>query len=183
MLQNALLSWNQKNPAPYVQLSNIYASVGRWDGIEKVRKLMKERNVKKEPGCSWIEINNKITTFLVRDRSHPQMEEIYAKLEALSGQMEAAGYVPDTKCVLHDVEEEQKKYMLLYHSEKLAIAFGLINTPPGTSIRIVKNLRVCDDCHSASKYISKIVSREIVMRDTSRFHHFKDGNCSCGDYW
>lgn len=111
------------------------------------------------------------------------MEEIYAKLEALSGQMEAAGYVPDTKCVLHDVEEEQKKYMLLYHSEKLAIAFGLINTPPGTSIRIVKNLRVCDDCHSASKYISKIVSREIVMRDTSRFHHFKDGNCSCGDYW
>lgn len=91
--------------------------------------------------------------------------------------------MPDTRFVLHDVEEEQKEQILCHHSEKVAIAFGLINTPPGTTIRIIKNLRVCGDCHSATKFISKMVGREIVVRDAHRYHHFKDGWCSCGDYW
>lgn len=97
--------------------------------------------------------------------------------------MKAAGYVPNTKFVLSDVEEEQKEQALCYHSEKLAIVFGLINTSPGTVIRVIKNLRVCVDCHSAGKFIPKTVAREIVLRDTTRFHHFKDRQCSCGDYW
>lgn len=69
------------------------------------------------------------------------------------------------------------------HLERLAIAFGVISTRPGTPIRITKNLRVCGDCHIATKFISKIVMREIIMRDAYRFHHFKDGLCSCGEYW
>jgi hypothetical protein len=85
--------------------------------------------------------------------------------------------------VLHDVEEEQKANSSGYHSEKLAIAFGLISTPSRTTIRILKNLRVCGDCHTTVKFISKIADREIIVRDASRFHHFKDGVCSCGDYW
>eukprot|EP01018_Ginkgo_biloba_P008628 Gb_28770 [translate_table: standard] len=178
-----LFELDPKNAAHYVLLSNIYAAAGRWDGVEKVRKLMKDRRVKKMPGCSWIEINNKVYAFLGGDRSHPQVEQIYAKLETLSGQMKDAGYVPNTTFVLHDVEEEQKEYVLCYHSEKLAIAFGIINTSPGVPIRIVKNLRVCGDCHIATKFISKIVAREIVVRDSNRFHHFRDGRCSCGDYW
>eukprot|EP01018_Ginkgo_biloba_P031907 Gb_25356 [translate_table: standard] len=169
--------------APYVLLSNIYAAAGKWDGIARVRKMMKDRRVKKTPGCSWIEVNKQVHAFLVGDKSHPQMEKIYAKLEALSGQMKEAGYVPNTRFVLHDVEEEQKEHILCLHSEKLAIAFGLINTAPGTQIRIVKNLRVCGDCHSAAKFISKIVARDIVVRDANRFHYFKDGWCSCRDYW
>jgi hypothetical protein len=128
-------------------------------------------------------VNNKVHTFVVGDESHSQTEIIYAKLETLYGQMKELGYVPDMNFVLHDVEEEQKEDMLYCHSEKLAIAFGLLNTTPGIPIRIVKNLRVCGDCHSATKLISKIVSREIVVRDANRFHHFKDGWCSCGDYW
>ena len=91
--------------------------------------------------------------------------------------------MPNANFVLHDVEEEQKEHILCYHSEKLAIAFGLINTSPGTSIQIVKNLRVCGDCHSATKFISKLAMRDIVVRDANRFHHFKDGVCSCRDYW
>jgi hypothetical protein len=94
-----------------------------------------------------------------------------------------AGYVPDTSFVLHDVSEEEKKSLVLSHSEKLAIAFGLINTSPGMPIQITKNLRVCSDCHIATKFISKIVRREIILRDTKRFHYFRDGLCSCGDYW
>eukprot|EP01018_Ginkgo_biloba_P036695 Gb_15537 [translate_table: standard] len=89
----------------YVLLSNIYAAAGRWDDVAKVRAVMKDKGVKKAPGCSLIEINNKVHTFLVRDRSHPQSEEIYALLETLAGQMKEAGYVPNTNCVLHDVDE------------------------------------------------------------------------------
>eukprot|EP01018_Ginkgo_biloba_P020817 Gb_00206 [translate_table: standard] len=167
----------------YVLLANIYGAACRWDDAEKVRTMMKNRQVKKTPGCSLIEINNRIHVFLVGDRSHPQSEKIYAMLETLAGQMKDAGYVPRTESVLYDVEEEVKEHMLSCHSEKLAIAFGLINTSPGTTVRITKNLRVCDDCHNATKFISNIVRREIIVRDVNRFHHFKDGSCSCGDYW
>eukprot|EP01018_Ginkgo_biloba_P010984 Gb_29028 [translate_table: standard] len=172
-----------ENAGMYVLLSNMYAAVGRWDDVTKLRVMMKDRGVKKEPGCSWIEVKNSVHAFLVGDKSHPQIEKIYAKLGRLAEQMRAAGYVPITNFVLHDMEEEQKEHILYHHSEKLAIAFGLINTPSGTTIRVIKNLRVCGDCHIAIKFISKIVGREIVVRDANRFHHFKDGLCSCGDYW
>lgn len=167
----------------HVLLANIYAASGRWDDAANVRKLMKDKGLKKQLGQSWIEVKNEVHTFVVEDRLHPQTSEIYAMLEHLGEQMKVAGYVPDTNFVLHEVEEEQKEQLLSYHSEKLALAFGLISTVPGTTIRISKNLRVCGDCHSALKFISKIVGREIVMRDTNRLHHFKDGLCSCGDYW
>eukprot|EP01018_Ginkgo_biloba_P026101 Gb_02613 [translate_table: standard] len=172
-----------QNAAGYVLLSNIYAASGRWNDVAKVRLLMKNRGVKKKPGCSWIEIKNKVHAFLVEDRSHPQTENIYAMLDKLSQKMEKAGYVSDTNSVLHDVEDEHKEHMLSHHSEKLAIAFGLISTTHGTPIRVIKNLRVCGDCHTATKFISKIVDRKIIVRDANRFHHFKNGLCSCGDYW
>ncbi|GAU18294.1 hypothetical protein TSUD_201820 [Trifolium subterraneum] len=109
--------------------------------------------------------------------------DIYAKLEKLTGKMREMGYQSETVPALHDVEEEEKELAFNVHSEKLAIAFGLITTEPGTDIRIIKNLRVCLDCHTATKLISKITERVIVVRDANRFHHFKDGICSCGDYW
>eukprot|EP01018_Ginkgo_biloba_P000563 Gb_27437 [translate_table: standard] len=178
-----ILQSEPHDPAAYVLLSNIYAAAGVWDGVAKVRKLMEDRGVRKKPGFSWIEVKNRVHKFIARDRSHPQTEEIYAKLEELIREMKATEYIPDIDIVLHDVEDEQKEQFLSYHSEKLAIAFGLISTHPGTPIRIVKNLRVCGDCHTVMKFISKIAVREIVMRDANRFHHFKDGMCSCGDYW
>eukprot|EP01018_Ginkgo_biloba_P026598 Gb_12372 [translate_table: standard] len=178
-----LFDLEPENDGYYVLLSNIYAAAGRWNDVVKVRTMMKEKGLKKTPGCSLIEIDNNVHAFLVGDRSHPQSDQIYAMLETLAGQMKEAGYVPDTNFVLHDVEEEVKEHMIGSHSEKLAIAFGLISTSPGSPIRITKNLRVCGDCHIATKFISKIVKREIVVRDANRFHHFQDGLCSCGDYW
>eukprot|EP01018_Ginkgo_biloba_P008749 Gb_09147 [translate_table: standard] len=178
-----LFELEPENAAYYVMLSNIYALGGRWNDVMKTRTKMKERGLKKSPGCSWIEINNRIYTFLAGDRTHPQSEKIYAMLESLVGQMKKAGYRPDTTFVPHDVKEDEKEYILCGHSEKLAIAFGLMNTCPGTPILINKNLRVCGDCHSAIKFIAKFVGREIIVRDMNRFHHFKDGLCSCGDYW
>uniref|UniRef100_A0A1D1Y4L9 Pentatricopeptide repeat-containing protein At1g47580, chloroplastic n=1 Tax=Anthurium amnicola TaxID=1678845 RepID=A0A1D1Y4L9_9ARAE len=115
--------------------------------------------------------------------SDPKRREAYEKVRELHKQMREAGYVPDTRFVLHDIDEEAKERALMYHSERLAIAFGLISTPPGTTLRIMKNLRICGDCHNAVKVMSKIVDREIIVRDNKRFHHFRDGACSCGDYW
>eukprot|EP01018_Ginkgo_biloba_P024556 Gb_08560 [translate_table: standard] len=178
-----LFQLDPQNSGNYVVLANIYAAGGRWGDALKVRKMMKDKGIKKEPGCSWIEVKKRVHAFFVGDRSHSQSEKIYAMLERLNEQMKEAGYVPDTNFVLHDVEEEQKEYILYHHSEKLAIAFGLISTLPGSVVRIVKNLRVCGDCHTATKFISKIAQREIVVRDSNRFHHFKDGFCSCGNYW
>lgn len=167
----------------YVLLSNIYSSAGLWENANEVRKNMKGMGVRKEPGCSWIEFGDEVHKFLAGDTSHPQREQLYEFLNDLFARMKKEGYVPDTSCVLHNVDEQEKENLLCGHSERLAIAFGLLNTPPGTTIRVAKNLRVCNDCHSATKFISKIVDREIVVRDVRRFHHFKDGACSCRDYW
>eukprot|EP01018_Ginkgo_biloba_P034137 Gb_28030 [translate_table: standard] len=172
-----------ENPGYYVLLSNVYAVAGRWGDVAKIRAMMKDKGLKKLPGWSFIEVKNRVHAFFVGDRSHPQSDKIYAMLDTLAGQMKEAGYMPNTNVVLHDVEEEEKEHMLSSHSEKLAIAFGLINTSPETPIQITKNLRVCGECHSATQLISKIVRREIIVRDAKRFHHFKEGLCSCGDYW
>ena len=178
-----LISLQPQDSAAYVLLSNIYAATGNWQERAKVRKLMDGRNVKKEAGYSWIEVKNKTYSFLAGDLSHPSSDLIYSKLEELSIRLKDAGYQPDTNYVLHDVEEEHKETILSQHSERLAIAFGLIATPPGTPIQIVKNLRVCGDCHTVIKLISMFEAREIVVRDSNRFHHFKGGLCTCGDYW
>ncbi|CAN8254403.1 unnamed protein product [Cochlearia groenlandica] len=167
----------------YVLLANIYSSAGLWDKATEVRRKMKEKGVRKEPGCSWIEHGDEVHKFIAGDSSHPQSEKLHGYLEILTDKMRREGYVPDTSCVLHNVEEDEKEVLLCGHSEKLAIAFGILNTSPGTVIRVAKNLRVCNDCHLATKFISMIVDREIILRDVRRFHHFKNGTCSCGDYW
>ncbi|XP_028752584.1 pentatricopeptide repeat-containing protein At4g02750-like [Neltuma alba] len=171
------------NTGMYVLLSNLYAASGRWVDVGKMRLKMRDGGIKKVPGYSWVEVQNKIHTFSVGDCFHPEKNRIYAFLEELDLKMKREGYVTRTKLVLHDVEEEEKEHLLKYHSEKLAVAFGILTIPAGRPIRVMKNLRVCEDCHIAMKYISKIVGRLIILRDSHRFHHFSEGTCSCGDYW
>jgi pentatricopeptide repeat protein len=178
-----VLELEPKNAAGYVMLSNLYAATGNLELSENVERQRKERDAKKQPGRTWIEVNDVVHTFVVDDQTHPQMIKIHAELKRSSGLMHDAGYVPDTKFVLHDVEEEEKAFHLCHRSEKLAIAFGLMSTDPGTPLRIVKNLRVCEDCHTSTKFISKIVRRKIIVRDANRIHHFENGVCSCRDYW
>ncbi|KAL5580766.1 hypothetical protein UlMin_013208 [Ulmus minor] len=179
-----LLELDPRNHGAYVLLSNIYAKADRWDQVSSLRKFMRDVGLKKEPGCSSIEVNGIVHEFLVGDNSHPLCKEIYTKLDEIAGRLKAFGYEPNTSQVLQLVEEEDMKEQALnFHSEKLAIAFGLISTGPSQPIRVVKNLRVCGDCHSAAKLISRLYDREILLRDRYRFHHFKGGNCSCMDYW
>ncbi|KAE7998841.1 hypothetical protein FH972_003343 [Carpinus fangiana] len=178
-----LFELEPENPGGYVLLSNIYAGACRWDDVARVRTRLNDKGLKKLPGCTSIEVDSVVHEFLVGDKEHPLSKDIYEMLEETDRLLEMAGFVPDTSEVLHDMDEEWKEGALSHHSEKLAIAFGLISTKPGTTIRIVKNLRVCGNCHSATKLISKIFNREIIARDRNRFHHFKDGSCSCKDYW
>ncbi|ESW31567.1 hypothetical protein PHAVU_002G248800 [Phaseolus vulgaris] len=170
-------------PGTHTLLANIYASAGRWEDVAKVRKIMKNSGLKKEPACSWVEIENSVHVFVANDLAHPQKDKIHKMWEELNQKIKEIGYVPDTSHVHLFVDQQEKELNLQYHSEKLALAFALLNTPPGSIIRIMKNIRVCGDCHSAIKYVSLVVKREIVVRDTNRFHHIRDGSCSCGDYW
>lgn len=178
-----LISLQPDHSAAYVLLSNIYAALGDWHERRKVRRMMEERKVKKEAGLSWIEVKNKTHSFLAGDVSHPLTNQIYMKLDELRSRLRDVGYRPDTNYVLHDVDEEHKEAILSQHSERLALAFGLISTSPEVPIQIMKNLRVCGDCHTVFKIVSEIEGREITVRDSNRFHHFKGGFCSCGDYW
>ncbi|KAI9157198.1 hypothetical protein LWI28_018333 [Acer negundo] len=168
---------------PYILLSNMLATEHKWEESAKVRSLMQLRGVKKHPGQSWIQLKNLVHTFVAGDRSHPQDTEIYSYLERLIGRLKEIGYSSDVQMVIQDVEEEQGEVFLSLHSEKLALVYGIISTPCGTPIQIMKNLRVCTDCHNFIKCTSKLLDREIIVRDIRRFHHFKHGRCSCGDYW
>ncbi|WJX43217.1 Pentatricopeptide repeat-containing protein [Trifolium repens] len=167
----------------YVALSNLYALSGNWDGVAEVRMMMKELDIRKDPGCSWIEIDGVIHEFLVEDDSHPRAKEIHSMLKEISNKLSLVGHIQDTTQVLLKMDEEHKESLLHYHSEKIAVAFGLISTSPKTPLQIVKNLRICEDCHSSMKLISKVYQRRIIIRDRKRFHHFENGSCSCMDYW
>ncbi|MCO5586069.1 hypothetical protein L7F22_040008 [Adiantum nelumboides] len=166
-----------------IMLANSYASSSRFEDKAKIRALMEARGLKKEPGWSRIEIQGQLNTFLVDDKSHPRNKEIRVELQRMLGLMKDAGYVADLRCVLRDIPESEKEHALQHHSERLAMALGHISLPPRAAMRVIKNLRVCNDCHVATKYFAYIYKREIIVRDATRFHHFREGYCSCGDYW
>ncbi|RWR78040.1 Pentatricopeptide repeat [Cinnamomum micranthum f. kanehirae] len=180
-----ILEAEPEDETTYILLSNLYAAFGMWRDSVRVRRLMRDRGLKKqEVGCSWIEEGNQRHVFVAGDVSHPHRKEIYEKLEELDAECRGLGYVPMTEYVLHDVDEFQKEAIIACHSEKLAVSFSLLQSEPTKGvIRVVKNLRVCGDCHNWMKFISQIAGREIVLRDLRRFHFFEGGRCSCGDYW
>ncbi|KAH6758917.1 Tetratricopeptide repeat superfamily protein [Perilla frutescens var. frutescens] len=180
---NQLLELKFENDGLYTLLSNIYASAGQWKDVARIRSLMKHSGIRKRPGCSWVQGRNGTSTFYVGDKSHPMAKEIYDLLHDLIHCAKIMGYVPETSFALHDVDDEEKGDLLFEHSEKLALAYGILTTSPGMPIRIIKNLRVCGDCHTAIIYISRIIEHEVILRDSSRFHHFKNGSCSCKGYW
>lgn len=168
----------------YVLLSRVYASARRWNDVGLVRKLMTDKGVTKEPGCSSIEIDGIAHEFFAGDTSHPQTKQIYGVLDLIDEKLKSRGYTPDySQAAMVDELDDGKQSSLRLHSERLAIALGILNLKPGLPIRVFKNLRVCKDCHEVTKLISRIFNVEIIVRDRARFHHFKDGSCSCMDYW
>lgn len=182
-LSMQLIAEDPAHSSNYVLLSNVYAMRRQYEKKFEVRRKMSEKGIRKVPGCSMLELGGEIHEFVAGDSSHPQHREITAMAEEVTRRLRRAGYVPATAEVLLDVDEEDKEGALCRHSERLAIAFALLRTAPGTAIRVVKNLRVCGDCHEVTKLISQLYRREIMVRDRTRFHLFRDGACSCKDFW
>ncbi|XP_064951546.1 pentatricopeptide repeat-containing protein At5g13270, chloroplastic isoform X3 [Musa acuminata AAA Group] len=177
-----LLSMDPNDAAAYILIFNMYAAAGRWVEVASVRRMMNGRRIKKEVSCSWITVKGSVHRFIVGDKHHPLTKQIYCKLDELDRQImvsESNVTTDRNSNVLHKERMEQ----LLDHSERLAIAFGLISVPTCCPILVFKNLRVCNECHSFTKMVSKVTGREIIVRDSSRFHHFKNGRCSCNDFW
>ncbi|XVE88228.1 hypothetical protein DITRI_Ditri19aG0052100 [Diplodiscus trichospermus] len=172
-----------ENTGYYVLLANIYAEAEKWEEVKKMREKIGRKGLRKNPGCSWIEIKGKVNLFVAGNSSHPQSKKIESLLKKLRRKMKEQGYFPKAKYALINADEKQKKMALCGHSEKLAMAFGLLNLPPSKTIRVTKNLRICGDCHEMAKFMSKETGKEIVLRDSNRFHHFKDGYCSCRGFW
>ncbi|KAK7271806.1 hypothetical protein RJT34_28014 [Clitoria ternatea] len=176
----------------HILLSNMYALSGKVDKANSLRQVLKNRGIRKVPGMSSLYVDGQLHQFIAGDKSHTRTTEIYMKLNDMICKLRLAGYVPNTKCQVlfgcssrDDCIEtlEEVEQVLFTHSEKLALCFGLITTAPGSPLYIFKNLRICQDCHSAIKIASDIYKREIVVRDRHRFHSFKQGSCSCSDYW
>ncbi|KAL7107420.1 hypothetical protein ACP275_06G053100 [Erythranthe tilingii] len=182
-----LIEMGRECSGSYVIMSNIYAQAGKWEGVAKVRKSIREtKSIKKSVGCSWVEVRGKVHAFVCGDNSntsHPMWDDISAELNELGGLIAGAGYIANVSPVFYDVESDEKAEMVRWHSERVAVAFGLISTPAGSKLLITKNLRICEDCHVAVKIVSRVKGREIVVRDVNRYHRFVGGVCSCGDFW
>ncbi|XAR49322.1 hypothetical protein NMG60_11032491 [Bertholletia excelsa] len=180
---NKLIQLDPAYDGHYVQLAGIYAKARKWEDVVRIRRLMIDRGTYKVAGWSLVEAQGRVHQFIAGDREHERSSEIHKKLDMIGRRIGEAGYIPNVSPVLHDIMEEEKENVIKEHSERLAIAFGFLVSGTGETIRIVKNLRVCGDCHDFTKAVSKVFKREITVRDGSRFHHFKEGECSCLDYW
>ncbi|CAN0920789.1 Pentatricopeptide repeat-containing protein At5g15340, mitochondrial [Linum grandiflorum] len=183
-----LAEMDPHNTEYHILLSNIYALSGKLKQANSVRDGLASRGIRKIPGISSIHVGGYVHQFTAGDKSHPRTSEIYHTLDDMVIRLRLAGYVPHTASQVFSGGDgsnniEEKEQALLFHSEKLAFCFGLISTRPGTPLYIFKNLRICHDCHSAIKIASDVYQREIVVRDRNRFHCFRNGSCSCSDYW
>lgn len=168
----------------YIILSNIYASAGRWGDVATLRKKIRMKGLRKNPACSLVEgKKGEIHEFFAGDMTHPKSSEIKRALEDLLDRLKLNGYEPILTSIPYDVSDVEKKRILMTHSEKLALAYGLLTAHPGSTITIVKNLRICEDCHLFMCGASLVSGRVIVIRDNMRFHHFSEGRCSCNNYW
>ncbi|KAJ6833994.1 pentatricopeptide repeat-containing protein [Iris pallida] len=171
----------------YVILSNMYSKMRRWDDAARVRTEMADLGLSQVPGVSRVEVKGRVYTFVSQDRSHPRCDGVYEMLYQMEWQLRFEGYKPDTSEVSSLLgaadDEAEKLQVVCRQSQKLAIAFALLNTSQGEPIRVFTNLRMSSECHAYTKLISKIFDRDVVVRDRNRFHRFRQGSCSCQDFW
>ncbi|CBI19307.3 unnamed protein product, partial [Vitis vinifera] len=181
-----LLNLKPKDTETYNLLLNMYLSAGKWKEVSRVRKMMKEEKLGRLKDWSWISIKDKIYSFKRNARSHAQSGEMYELLGNLHEKAKSFGYEWEESLEVtdeeEDADEEKALTSIVYHSEKLAIAFGLLNTSNAVPIRVTKSISMCRDCHNFIRIISLLSAREIIIRDSKRLHKFINGHCSCGDF-
>ncbi|XP_028113756.1 pentatricopeptide repeat-containing protein At2g35030, mitochondrial-like [Camellia sinensis] len=97
-----LLELEPENAGTYMLLSNIYASSGKWREAARLRLKMKDKGLKKQPGCSWIDVGNKVHVFVVGDKSHSEANLIYSLIHDLHVKMKKVGYVSDNDFTMEE---------------------------------------------------------------------------------
>jgi pentatricopeptide repeat protein len=176
----SLFELEPNNTSNYMVLSNIYANNGLWDSTEFVRDAMTEQGLHVERQCSWLYLGTSVDCFEAGDLSHPAFEMILSTWKDVASRMEQSGYAPQDNEPYCNVEVDP---LSCHHTERIAVCYGLISMCGREPIRILKNFRMCKECHSSIKFISRDKNREILISDGCTYHHFKDGSCSCGDTW
>ncbi|KAK6153036.1 hypothetical protein DH2020_012675 [Rehmannia glutinosa] len=178
-----LLQLKPKDFETYSLLLNMYVSAGRWKDVSRVRKMMRDEKVDKITDWSWINIKNKVYAFKFGNKKH-QSDEVGKILKDLVEKARPLGYqVDETNLEMVDEEKEEATALAdAPHSERLAVAFGLINTSKEAQIRVIKSTGMCRDCHNFMKVVSILTSRSIIVRDSKRLHQFYRGQCSCKDF-
>ncbi|CAF5116123.1 unnamed protein product, partial [Rotaria magnacalcarata] len=163
-----------------VLLANVYASSGEIDKASNIRLEIHKSGTKKKVGLTWITVDGQLYTFRAHDRSHPRSNEIYAEGEKISNEIIKYGHQYDSSWITRVLDEDETvESVLCGHSERLAIAWGFVANPNASKLQMVKNLRICGDCHRSTKIIAAIRQCEIIVRDANRIHHFyKNGQCS-----
>jgi pentatricopeptide repeat protein len=171
------------NAGDYVIVADMHARAKNWAAAAALRTEAVDWGLAQSPGFSAVEVRGELHRFVSQDMSHPRTRDIYEMLHQMEWQLRFDGYKPDTSEVAMELGEEEKRRVVAAHSQKLAMAFGLLSTPDGAPVRVVTNLRMSKECHAYSALISEIFGREIVIRDRNRLHRFRRGACSCRDYW
>ncbi|KAL8130629.1 hypothetical protein V2J09_019784 [Rumex salicifolius] len=176
-----LLELNPGNSIIYHLVSQAYnarRSSANINSLEEC-KPMRKSTTEKLIGCSLVEVNNMFHSFVSGDQPAIAFQQIHALLNSIAASVNALDYKKAAW-----VEEEESEESCGVHSEKLALAFSLVRSSmKGQPIRIVKNFRMCADCHNTFKYVSASYACEVVLNDSKCLHHFRSGSCSCGDYW
>lgn len=180
-----LLKLKPRSTETYVVLLNMYISAERWEDVSMVRRLMKEEKVGKLKDWSRISIKGEVHSFKTNNRLHNHTAELHTLLNDLVDRAKSLGYEQFENMEAIDDEEEEAEQKAfssaVYHSEKLAVTFGLLNTPIGAPIRVIKSVTMCKDCHDFMKVVSSQTTRHIIIKDGKRLHKFVNGQCSCAD--
>ncbi|KAL9229167.1 hypothetical protein vseg_004663 [Gypsophila vaccaria] len=174
-----MLRLNPGNDIAHRLVSRAYNVRGRSIIPVEERSLPGNIDLKKLCGCSLLELQNVVYTFVSGDTVIPGFESVYKWLNSIADNVK----VPELKNMAFIDEEDEEDFRGV-HSEKLALAFALLSSQCKVKrIRIMKNFRICNRCHCTAKYISATYGCEIFISDTKRLHHFRNGHCSCEDYW
>jgi len=180
-----LLFFNDKSylSSATVLLANTYGLSGDFARTSELRMKMSQSGMKKLPGRSSTMVNGKVVHFHANDRSHPLSNEIHRQLGQLESELVQHGYQCDQSWISRPLNHGETNESVLWgHSERIAIAFQLIQEPKPSLIQVVKNLRICGDCHTAIQLIAKIRQCSIIIHDANRIHHFDlTGKCSCNN--
>ncbi|XP_050227564.1 pentatricopeptide repeat-containing protein At3g02330, mitochondrial [Mercurialis annua] len=111
---DAILQLEPHDSSAWILLSNVYADAGMWGKVSEMRKMMKYKKLKKEPGCSWIEVKDEMHAFLVGNKTHPKCEEIYEIIGLLIDEMKWVGYKPETNFFIDEESEEYDQLVANY---------------------------------------------------------------------